>query len=69
MLSKEKILEDVAQFTADQLVDHIKNGVVTFAELCNDTDGQFSPSKRREVKHKLECGDEEEWKKFFKKIQ
>ena len=63
MLNKERLLEDVAQFTVDQLVDHIKNGVVTFDELCNDTDGQFSPSKRREVKHKLECGDEEEWQK------
>ena len=38
MLSKEKILEDVSQFTADQLVDHIKTGIVTFDELCNDTD-------------------------------
>ena len=66
MLSKETILEDVAQFTADQLVEHIKNGVVTFDELCNDTDGQFSPAKRREVKHKLECGDEEEWTKVRK---
>ena len=66
MLSKETILEDVAQFSADQLVEHIKNGVVTFDELCNDTDGQFSPAKRREVKHKLECGDEEEWTKVQK---
>lgn len=66
MLSKEAILEGVAQFTADQLVEHIKNGIVTFEELCNDTDGQFSPAKRREVKHKLENGDEEEWQKVQK---
>lgn len=63
MPTKDSILEDVSQYNADQLVRFIKTGIVTFDELCEDTDGEFVPSLRREVKHLLENGDADEWAK------
>ena len=63
MPRKEDILENVDQYSADQLVTYIKEGIVTFDELCGETDGEFSAPKRREVKHKLESGDSDEWNK------
>ncbi len=66
MLSKETILENVDQYSADELVAHIRNGIVTFDELCNDTDGEFSAAVRREVEQKLKGGDAEEWAKVQK---
>ena len=66
MPRKEDILENVDQYTAEQLVRYITEGIVTFQELCDDTDGEFSASKRKEVKHKLESGDSEEWEKVQK---
>ena len=66
MPRKDDILENVDQYTAEQLVRYITEGIVTFQELCDDTDGEFSASKRKEVKHKLESGDSEEWEKVQK---
>ena len=66
MPRKEDILENVDQYTADQLVLYITEGIVTFQELCDDTDGEFSALKRKEVKHKLESGDSDEWEKVKK---
>lgn len=66
MLSKETILENVGQYSVDELVAHIRNGIVTFDELCNDTDGEFSAAVRREVEQKLKGGDAEEWAKVQK---
>ena len=63
MPRKEDILENVDQYSADQLVTYIKEGIVTFDELCEETDGEFSAPKRREVKKKLESGDSDEWNK------
>ena len=39
MPSKLAILENVDMYTADELVGYIKSGIVTFDELCDDTDG------------------------------
>ena len=39
MPSKLAILENVEMYTADELVGYIKGGIVTFDELCNETDG------------------------------
>ena len=61
MPRKEDILLNVDEYSADQLVNYIKQGIVTFQELCDDTDGEFSAVKRREVKHKLESGDLDAW--------
>ena len=63
MPRKEDILENIDQYSVEQLVSYIKEGIVSFQELCDDTDGEFSAAKRREVIHKLESGDSEEWAK------
>lgn len=61
MPRKEDILLNVDEYSVEQLVTYVKEGIVTFQELCDDTDGEFSAAKRREVKHKLESGDSDEW--------
>lgn len=60
---KQKILDNVTEYSASQLVEYIRTGVVTFDELVQDTDGEFSVEKRREVKSLLESGDADEWNK------
>ena len=60
---KQKILDNVSEYSARQLVEYIRTGVVTFDELIQDTDGEFSVEKRREVKQLLESGDIDEWNK------
>lgn len=61
MPRKEVILENVDQYSVEELVSFVKAGIVSFDELCNDTYGEFTANKRREVKHKLESGDSDEW--------
>lgn len=61
MNNKEKILENVDQYSAMQLVEFIRQGIVSLDELIHDTDGKFTPSKRKEVKTKLEGGDDDEF--------
>lgn len=63
MPRKEDILLNVDEYSVEQLVTYVKEGIVTFQELCYETDGEFSATKRREVKHKLESGDSDEWNK------
>mgnify|MGYP000611024337 FL=1 len=60
---KQKILDNVSEYSATQLVEYIRAGVVTFEELVQDTDGEFAVEKRREVKSLLESGDVDEWSK------
>lgn len=61
MPSKQAILDNVDQYSVNELVDYIKAGVVTFDELCKETDGYFSASARREVQHRLEGSEDEDW--------
>ena len=63
MPRKEDILLNVDKYSVEQLVTYVKEGIVTFQELCDETDGEFSATKRREVRHKLESGDSDEWNK------
>ena len=63
MPRKEDILLNVDEYSVEQLVTYVKEGIVTFQELCDETDGEFSATKRREVKHKLESGDSDDWDK------
>lgn len=63
MPRKEDILLNVDEYSVEQLVTYVKERIVTFQELCDETDGEFSATKRREVKHKLESGDSDEWNK------
>ena len=63
MPSKQAIIDNIEEYTAVQLVDYIKDGIVTFEELCEETEGYFSASVRREVKQLLAGSEEDEWLK------
>ena len=63
MVSKQNILDNVAEYSAEQLVEYIQQGVVTFDELIKDTDGEFDAVKRKRVKELLDNADELAWKK------
>ena len=51
----------MAGYKAEDLYGFINKGLVTFDELCNDTNGEFSPKVRQELKRMLEHGDDDEW--------
>lgn len=63
MPNKLAILENVDMYSADELVGYIKSGIVTFDELCDETDGCFPASVRKEVERKLAGSEEEDWVK------
>ncbi len=63
MANKLAILENVDMYSADELVEYIKEGVVTFQELCDETEGCFSAKVRKEVQKKLQGSEEEDWNK------
>ena len=65
MPSKLAILENVDMYTADELVGYIKGGIVTFDELCNETDGCFPASVRKEVDNIV--GKEYDYYKYSEK--
>ncbi len=62
-MNKIDILENVVQYSAEELLTYIRNGLVTFDELVNETDGDLSPKVRREIKRLLESGDSDAWAK------
>lgn len=47
MVSKQNILDNVAEYSAEQLVEYIQQGIVNFDELVKDTDGEFDAVKRK----------------------
>jgi len=61
MPSKQAIIENVDQYSVNELVGYIKNGIVTFDELCNDTEGNFSADVRKEVKRQLADSEDNDW--------
>ena len=61
MPNKLAILENVDMYSADELVGYIKSGIVTFDELCNDTDGCFPASVRKDVERKIAESEELDW--------
>lgn len=63
MVSKQNILDNVAEYSAEQLVEYIQQRVVTFEELVKDTDGEFDAVKRKKVKELLDNADELAWEK------
>lgn len=61
MPNKQAILENVDMYSADELVKFIKAGIVTFEELCDETEGYFSASVRKEVEKQLAGSEEDDW--------
>lgn len=63
MVSKQNILDNVAEYSAEQLVEYIQQGIVNFDELVKDTDGEFDAVKRKKVKELLDHADELAWER------
>lgn len=63
MNKKQEILENPANYTAQQLANFIIDGVVTLKELQEETNGLFDVRKRKEVEHILQVADDEMWEK------
>ncbi len=49
MASKQTILDNVAMYSADELVQYVRSGVVTMDELTTLTDGNLSDATRDEM--------------------
>ncbi len=63
MTDKYIILDNVEEYTAEQLVEFIHKGIITYIELKTETNGQFDARKRKQVKKLLENGDQDAWEK------
>lgn len=63
MVSKQNILDNVAEYSAEQLVEYIQQVIVNFDELVKDTDGEFDAVKRKKVKELLDHADELAWER------
>lgn len=49
MPKKQAILDNVEEYSAAELAGYIKDGIVTLQELCNMTEGDFTPKMKMEV--------------------
>ena len=49
MPSKQAIIDNIEEYSAVELVQYIKDGIVSFNELCEETEGYFLASVRKEV--------------------
>lgn len=63
MLNKEDIIDNVANYTPQQLAMYIADGTVTYDELCEEPD--FSNAMRREVKELIANAEENAWRRAF----
>lgn len=61
MPSKQSIIDNVAEYTAAELAAYIRDGIVTFDELCEEP--EFSAKARKEVKAMTESSEEDDWKR------
>ncbi len=61
MSDKQAIIDNIEQYTASELTNYIKSGVVTFDELCNEAGSYFSADVRKEVKRLLTDSEETDW--------
>ncbi len=59
MAKKQSIIDNVAEYTPAELARYIRDGVVTFEELCDES--EFSASSRKEVKNLISNSEEEDW--------
>ena len=62
-MKKEDILDRVADLSADELVDVIQAGILTFDELLKESDGELSPTKRQDIHNRIVNGDKNAWNK------
>lgn len=63
-MNKQAVFDNVEEYSAEQLAQYINDGEFTFEELCNKTEGDLSPRKRKEVKLALgesQNQEEKDW--------
>jgi hypothetical protein len=59
MPSKQQIIDNVSEYSAAQLTGYIRDGVVTFEELCGEPD--FAQERRKEVLSLIANAEEDAW--------
>lgn len=62
-MDKQAILNNVAEYSAEQLAEYIQRGIVTLQELISETEGQFRFDKRKKVQEILQNADPEAWQR------
>lgn len=66
MSTKQDIIDNIIEYSAVDLVKYIKDGVVTLKELCEETDGDFPASVRKEVQRMLDGSEDDDWQEAKK---
>lgn len=56
-MTKKDLLENIDDYSPNEIVSAIQQGIVSFYELKTGTHGQFSPLKQRTVQKMLESGE------------
>ena len=56
-MTKQDLLENIDDYSPNEIVTAIQQGIVTFYELKTGTHGQFSPLKQRMVQKMLDSGE------------
>lgn len=59
MANRQSIIDNVREYTPAQLAGYIRDGIVTYEELCEEPD--FSNSARKEVQNLISNSEEEDW--------
>lgn len=62
-MDKDQIFDNIVNYSAENLVDFIRQGIVTFDELVKEAGADFEPVKRKEVMNMIDSGDNQEWEK------
>ena len=62
---KQHILDNVTEYSPQELVDYIQQGIVTYDALRYETDERFSVENRKEVLRLLQATEEEYWQKVL----
>lgn len=50
MASKKELLKNIQSYSPEEIADAIRAGIVTLYELEHDTEGQFTPLLKKQVK-------------------
>jgi len=60
MPNKQDVIDNVAEYTPAQLAEYIRDGIVSYDELCEEP--EFSRKQRREVKSLMGNAEDEAWR-------
>ncbi|KAA6345151.1 hypothetical protein EZS27_007265 [termite gut metagenome] len=60
---KQRIFDNVFEYTPEELVDHIKKGTFSFEELVSETIGELEREKKTSIQNLLQNGEDRDWQK------